>query len=88
MHPTLAAVREHNQPVGSIPLQQLDFIALIDDANLRRPQFIGRVQQTHQAVADQASFVVFQRPNARRGKGEVRSIGVGAQRILFSDLLQ
>jgi hypothetical protein len=36
MQPALPAVRAENQPVGAVAVQQLDFVALIENTDLGR----------------------------------------------------
>jgi len=40
MNPALPAVRQENQPVDAVAGQELDFVALIEDADLSRAKLI------------------------------------------------
>ncbi|MGZ6266749.1 MAG: hypothetical protein ACXWN4_07580 [Candidatus Limnocylindrales bacterium] len=45
-------------------LQELDLIALVENADLSRPQLVGRVEQAHEPIPDLTSFEILERPNA------------------------
>jgi hypothetical protein len=71
-----------------MPLQELDLVALIDDADLLRSQLIGRVEEAHQPIADAASLVITQGRHAGGLEGHVSCLGLGSQRIRLANLLQ
>jgi hypothetical protein len=86
--PTLSAVGTQDQPVGAGSLQQLDFVALVEDANLRRAELVRRIEQANQAVADLAAFVVLERSDAGRRKGEVLGLSRSTHGIRTANLLE
>jgi len=49
-----------------VALEQLDFIPLIEDADLPGAELVRRVEEAHQPVADVAALVVLERPDAGR----------------------
>src|SRR3954453_15068834 len=50
--PALLAVRAQDEPVGTRTLDELDLVALIELADLRGTQLVGRVEQSDDGVAD------------------------------------
>ena len=63
MDPALAAVRAEHQPVGPVALQQLDFVTLVEEADLDPTQFVRDIEQSHDVVADEPSFSAIERPD-------------------------
>jgi len=88
MNPALAAIGAQDQPVGSVSLQQLDLVALIENTDLRRTKLVWRVQQADEPVADAPGLVVRERSDASGFEGEMRIRDRGTQRIGSSNLLQ
>jgi hypothetical protein len=70
-----------------VAFEELDFVALVEDPDLRRTELIGRVQQPHEPVADVATFVVLEWHDAGRFERKMRGLGSGAQRIGAPNLL-
>src|SRR5436190_11440645 len=52
VEPALAAVRAENQPVRARSFDQLDLVALVELADLRRAQLIGCVEEADHGIAD------------------------------------
>ncbi len=69
-------------------LQELDLIALVENADLSRPQLVGRVEQAHQPIADLTSLEILERPNAGSLERHVGRVRDGAERVRPPDLLQ
>ena len=46
-----------DQPVDALLLEQLDLVALAEDADLAAAELVGRVEQAHDVVPDQPSLV-------------------------------
>jgi len=86
--PALPAVGAEDEPVGAVALQQLDLVALVDDADLRRAELIRRVEEADQAVADATPFEVLEGQDAGRLERQTWGRGVGTQRICPAHLLQ
>ena len=61
MDPALATVRAQDQPVHAALLEQLDLVALVEEADLRAAQLVGRVEQSDDVVADEPSFSTVER---------------------------
>jgi hypothetical protein len=60
VHPALTAVRAQDQPVDAVALQQLDLVALVENADLPGAELVGRVQEPDQPVADLTALEVLE----------------------------
>ena len=69
-------------------LQELDLVALVEDADLSRPQLIGRVEEAHEPIPDLTSLEVLERPNAGSVERHVGRVRDGAEGVRPADLLQ
>ena len=61
MQPALLAVGAQDEPVGAVLLEELDLVALVEVADLRAAQLVGRVEQADDAVADDLPLAAVER---------------------------
>ena len=86
MEPALLAVGAEHEPVGAVLLEQLDLVALVEVADLRAAQLVGRVEQAHDAVADDLPLAAVERADEALVEGQARSrLGV-ADRVGLAGL--
>jgi len=88
MDPSLTTIRAQDQPEGATALEQLDLIALVEDADLPRAKFVRRVEEADQPVADVAALVVVERSDAGGLERKTRLLRHGTKRVVAADLLQ
>src|SRR5271157_4570939 len=89
MNPTLPAIGTEHEPVDPTALQQLDFVALVEDADFGRSELVRRVQQPNQPVTDLAALIVIERADAGGLERKVgRLLSHGPHRIRSTYLLQ
>jgi hypothetical protein len=86
--PAHAPVGAPDSPVDAVPLQEMNFVAAIENADLGGTDLIRAVQQSNQAIPDLTALVALRRPDARRGERHGRGLGDRAKRIGPADLLQ
>ena len=72
MQPALLAVRAQDQPVGAVLLEQLDLVALVEVADLRAAELVGRIEQADDAVADDPALAPVERADEALVEGEAR----------------
>ncbi len=88
MDPALPPIRAQDAPVDTVALQQLDFVASVDEPDLGGPDFVGAVEQSDEPVADTAPLVLAGRHGSGRLEGQRRRILDIAERVCPAGLLQ
>ena len=81
MDPALLAVRAQHQPVGAALLEQLDLVALVEDADLVATQLVGRVEQADDVVADQPPLAAVERADQAVSKVSRGGLDAVADRV-------
>jgi hypothetical protein len=87
MDPALPAVRAQDQPVDALPIEELDFVAPVEKADLLSAQFIGSVEQAHEPIADLPTLEGLQRARTCSIEGHW-SGNLSAHRVSLANLLQ
>src|ERR1035437_5141467 len=88
MHPTLAPVGTQDPPVDAGALEELDLVAAIEHADLRRAKLVGRIEQSNDSVADLPAFVASAGLQARLREREMRRLRNSPHRVGLPDLLE
>ena len=88
VEPALLAVGREDEPVGAVLLEQLDLVALVEVADLRAAQLVGRVQQAHDAVADDPPLATRDRSDEALAEGQARGRSRIADRVGLAGLEQ
>ena len=88
VEPALLAVRRDDEPVGAVLLEQLDLVALVEVADLRAAQLVGRVQQPDDAVADEPALATRDRSDEALAEGQPRGRSRIADRVGLARLQQ
>jgi hypothetical protein len=86
--PALPAIRAQDQPIDAVALQQLDFVTLVENANLPGAELVRRVEEADQPVTDIPAFEVLERPDAGGLEGKARRSLGGSERVRAANLLQ
>ena len=86
VEPALLAIGAEDQPVGAVLLEQLDLVALVEEADLRAAQLIGRVEQAHDPIADDPALAAVERPDETLVEGQPRRRRGVADRIGLAGL--
>jgi hypothetical protein len=87
MHPSSTPVRAEDQPVDAAPLQEQDFVAVIEHADLGRAQFIRAIEQPDKPVSDLPALVIIAGFQAAGRERQAGRLGDGPQRIRPANLL-
>ena len=73
--PALAPVRAQDEPVDAALLEQLDLVALVEEADLVAAQLVGRVEQPDDVVADEPALATVERADQAVVEGQARRGG-------------
>ncbi len=86
VEPALLAVRAQHQPVGAVLLEQADLVALVEEADLLAAQFVWRVEQADDPIADDPPLAGVERTDQALVEGQARRRHVVADRVGLAGL--